>query len=38
MADQKRKSEGTICGECFPEGWPDDVESAGCPHAESWTR
>lgn len=25
------------CAECFPTGWPEGVESAGCEHG-SWTR
>ncbi|NUQ98860.1 MAG: hypothetical protein HOY79_20645 [Streptomyces sp.] len=37
-ADSKSDTEATgPCPECFPLGWPEGVEAAGCEHG-SWTR
>jgi hypothetical protein len=28
---------GGLCGDCYPEGWPDGATGLGCQHG-SWTR
>ena len=33
----RRKAEGEICGQHWPDGWPERVDTASCIHG-AWTR